>query len=103
MIETGNLFDWVPSDHFGSRAGGETAAFDATCASWRDAYYAEADRQKALGYSVTSQTVTAVVGRPPGHPSRIAATHNGWVKTRKLKPLGIEKSDDRHQGHHHTW
>jgi len=102
-MSLGPLFDWEPSDRFGSRADGEKAAFEATCAAWRDAYYAEADRQKASGQTVTSKTVVAVVGRAPGHPSRIAATHNGWVKTRGLTPKGLEKSLDRHQGHHHTW
>jgi hypothetical protein len=96
-------YDWKSSDHFGSREAGEQAAFKATCRQWRERYYAEADRQKAMGLTVTSQTVVSIVGAPPGHPSRIAATHNGWVKTRGLRPTGTEKSDDRHQGHHHTW
>jgi hypothetical protein len=98
-----DLFSWKSDDHFGSREDGQKAAFEATCLAWREAYYTEADRQKASGLTVTSQTVTAVVGRPPGHPSRIAATQGGWAKSRKLKPTGTEKSDDRHQGHHHTW
>ena len=84
MAEQIELNEWL-------KAQGMEAVLTRTAEEWKNAFFVVASHLLETRGSVTSEEVVAHVGYPPGHPSAIGASMNGWAKQLKLS-VSYEKS-----------